>query len=228
MIKFTNVEKVYSDRNKSLDNINLGISQGEFIFLVGHSGAGKSTLLKILTREEKVSSGRVSVLGQDLSKIKHRKILDYRRNLGVVFQDFRILRDKTVYENVEIAMRAVGANSKTIKPSVMSVLEKVKIADKYNKYPDELSGGELQRVAIARAIVNKPSIIIADECTGNLDIENSISILEILNDINKEGVTIIMATHDNEIINLFPKRVIQLEKGKIIRDTKREMYEATV
>ena len=228
MIKFTNVEKVYSDRNKSLDNINLGISQGEFIFLVGHSGAGKSTLLKILTREEKVSSGRVSVLGQDLSKIKHRKIHEYRRKLGVVFQDFRILRDKTVYENVEIAMRAVGANSKTIKPSVMSVLEKVKIADKYNKYPDELSGGELQRVAIARAIVNKPSIIIADECTGNLDIENSISILEILNDINKEGVTIIMATHDNEIINLFPKRVIQLEKGKIIRDTKREMYEATV
>ena len=228
LIKFTNVEKVYSDRNKSLDNINLGISQGEFIFLVGHSGAGKSTLLKILTREEKVSSGRVSVLGQDLSKIKHRKIHEYSRNLGVVFQDFRILRDKTVYENVEIAMRAVGANSKTIKPSVMSVLEKVKIADKYNKYPDELSGGELQRVAIARAIVNKPSIIIADECTGNLDIENSISILEILNDINKEGVTIIMATHDNEIINLFPKRVIQLEKGKIIRDTKREMYEATV
>ena len=201
LIKFTNVEKVYSDRNKSLDNINLGISQGEFIFLVGHSGAGKST---------------------------HRKIHEYRRKLGVVFQDFRILRDKTVYENVEIAMRAVGANSKTIKPSVMSVLEKVKIADKYNKYPDELSGGELQRVAIARAIVNKPSIIIADECTGNLDIENSISILEILNDINKEGVTIIMATHDNEIINLFPKRVIQLEKGKIIRDTKREMYEATV
>ena len=152
----------------------------------------------------------------------------YRRNLGVVFQDFRILRDKTVYENVEIAMRAVGANSKTIRPRVMSVLEKVKIADKYNKYPDELSGGELQRVAIARAIVNKPSIIIADECTGNLDIENSISILEILNDINQEGVTIIMATHDNEIIKLFPKRVIQLEKGKIIRDTKREMYEATV
>lgn len=228
MIKFTNVEKVYSDRNKSLDNINLGISQGEFIFLVGHSGAGKSTLLKILTREEKVSSGRVSVLGQDLSKIKYRKIHEYRRNLGVVFQDFRILRDKTVYENVEIAMRAVGANSKTIRPRVMSVLEKVNISDKYNKYPDELSGGELQRVAIARAIVNKPSIIIADECTGNLDIENSISILEILNDINKEGVTIIMATHDNEIINLFPKRVIQLEKGKIIRDTKREMYEATV
>jgi len=228
LIKFTNVEKIYSDRNKSLNNINLGISQGEFIFLIGHSGAGKSTLLKVLTREEKVSSGRVSVLGQDLGKIKHRKIHNYRRNIGIIFQDFRILREKTVYENVEIAMRAVGSRPKDIKPRVMSVLDKVKIADKYNKYPDELSGGELQRVAIARAIVNKPSIIIADECTGNLDRENSIGILNILNDINKEGVTVIMATHDNELIKLFPKRVIQLEDGKIIRDTKREMYEVTV
>ena len=228
MIKFTNVEKIYSDRNKSLHDINLGISQGEFIFLVGHSGAGQSTILKILTREEKVSSGRISVLGQDLSKIKHRKIHNYRRNLGIIFQDFRILREKTVYENVEIAMRAVGAKSKDIKPRVMEVLSKVKIADKYNKYPDELSGGELQRVAIARAIVNRPSIIIADECTGNLDRENSIGILNILNDINKEGVTVIMATHDNELINLFPKRVIQLENGKIIKDTKREMYEVIV
>lgn len=225
MIKFTDVEKVYSDKNKSLDKINLGISQGEFVFLMGHSGAGKSTLLKILTREEKVSSGRISVLGEDLSKIKQKKIHNYRRNLGVIFQDFRILREKTVYENVEIAMRAVGASSKKIKPRVMEVLTKVKIEDKYNKYPDELSGGELQRVAIARAIVNKPSIIIADECTGNLDRENSIGILNILKEINKEGVTVIMATHDNEIIKLFPKRVIQLENGKIVKDTKREMYE---
>lgn len=192
---------------------------------MGHSGAGKSTLLKILTREEKVSSGRISVLGEDLSKIKQKKIHNYRRNLGVIFQDFRILREKTVYENVEIAMRAVGASSKKIKPRVMEVLTKVKIEDKYNKYPDELSGGELQRVAIARAIVNKPSIIIADECTGNLDRENSIGILNILKEINKEGVTVIMATHDNEIIKLFPKRVIQLENGKIVKDTKREMYE---
>ena len=225
MIKFTDVEKVYSDKNKSLDKINLGISQGEFVFLMGHSGAGKSTLLKILTREEKVSSGRISVLGEDLSKIKQKRIHNYRRNLGVIFQDFRILREKTVYENVEIAMRAVGASSKKIKPRVMEVLTKVKIEDKYNKYPDELSGGELQRVAIARAIVNKPSIIIADECTGNLDRENSIGILNILKEINKEGVTVIMATHDNEIIKLFPKRVIQLENGKIVKDTKREMYE---
>ena len=216
MIKFTDVEKVYSDKNKSLDKINLGISQGEFVFLMGHSGAGKSTLLKILTREEKVSSGRISVLGEDLSKIKQKKIHNYRRNLGVIFQDFRILREKTVYENVEIAMRAVGASSKKIKPRVMEVLTKVKIEDKYNKYPDELSGGELQRVAIARAIVNKPSIIIADECTGNLDRENSIGILNILKE---------MATNDNENIKLFTKRVIQLENGKIVKDTKREMYE---
>ena len=225
MIKFTDVEKIYSDKNKSLDKINLGISQGEFVFLMGHSGAGKSTLLKILTREEKVSSGRISVLGEDLSKIKQKKIHNYRRNLGIIFQDFRILREKTVYENVEIAMRAVGASSRKIKPRVMEVLTKVKIEDKYNKYPDELSGGELQRVAIARAIVNNPSIIIADECTGNLDRENSIGILNILNDINKDGVTVIMATHDNEIIKLFPKRVIQLENGKIVKDTKREMYD---
>src|SRR5699024_3689550 len=189
---------------------------------------GKSTLLKILTREEKVSSGRISVLGQDLGKIKYKKIHKYRRNLGIIFKDYRNLKEKTVYENVEIAMRAVGAKKKDIKPRIMEVLSKVKIDDKYNKYPDELSGGELQRVAIARAIVNKPSIIIADECTGNLDRENSIGILNILNDINEEGVTVIMATHDNELINLFPKRVIQLENGKIIKDTKRENYEFNV
>ncbi|MGL5317008.1 MAG: cell division ATP-binding protein FtsE [Peptostreptococcaceae bacterium] len=228
MIKLTNVEKVYDDGNKSLDNINLGIPQGEFIFLVGHSGAGKSTLLKLLTREEKITSGRLSVRGEEITKIKAKKIHDYRRNLGIVFQDFRLLKEKTVYENVEIAMRAVGANPKTIKPRVMEVLQKVKIADKYNKYPSELSGGECQRVGIARAIVNKPSIIIADECTGNLDIENSIAILRILEDINEEGVTIIMATHDIEILKLFPKRVVEIQKGKIVRDTKRELYEVSV
>lgn len=228
MIKLTNVEKVYKDGNKSLDNINLGIHQGEFIFLVGHSGAGKSTLLKLLTREEKITSGRLSVRGEEITKIKAKKIHNYRRNIGIIFQDFRLLKEKTVYENVEIAMRAVGANPKTIKPRVMEVLQKVKIADKYNKYPSELSGGECQRVGIARAIVNKPSIIIADECTGNLDIENSIAILRILEDINEEGVTIIMATHDIEILKLFPKRVVEIQKGKIVRDTKRELYEVSV
>ena len=228
MIKFTNVEKTYSDGNKSLDNINLGIPQGEFIFLVGHSGAGKSTLLKLLTREEKITSGRLSVNGEEITKIKTKKVHNYRRSLGIVFQDYKLLKDKTVYENVEIAMRAIGANPRTIKSRVMEVLEKVNIADKYKKYPSELSGGECQRVGIARAIVNKPSIIIADECTGNLDIENSISILNILENINKEGVTVIMATHDTEILKLYPKRVVEIQKGKIIRDTKREAYEINI
>ena len=228
MIKLTNVDKEYSDGNKSLSNINLGIVQGEFVFLVGHSGAGKSTLLKLLTREEKLTSGRISVLGEDITKIKTKKIHKYRRNLGIVFQDFKLLNEKTVFENVELAMRVVGENPKKIRPRVMEVLHKVGIADKYNKYPSELSGGECQRVGIARAIVNKPSIIIADECTGNLDLDNSIGILKLLNDINAEGVTIIMATHDIEILKLFPKRVIEIEKGKIIKDTKRDLYEVSV
>lgn len=228
MIKFTNVNKVYPDGNKSLDSINLGIHQGEFIFLVGHSGAGKSTLLKLLTREEKITDGRLSVRGEEITKIKTNKIHKYRQSLGIVFQDFKLLKDKTVYENVEIAMRAIGSNPKTIKPRVMEVLNKVKIADKYNKYPDELSGGECQRVGIARAIVNKPSIIIADECTGNLDIENSLKIVKLLEQINEEGVTIIMATHDTEILKIFPKRTVEIKNGKITRDTKRELYEISI
>ncbi len=228
MIKFTNVDKSYSDENKSLDNINLGISQGEFVFLVGHSGAGKSTILKILTREEKISLGRVSVLGEDLTNIKQNKVHLYRRKLGVVFQDFKLLKEKTVYENVEIAMRVIGENPKNIKPRVMKALRKVKIEDKYNKYPSELSGGECQRVGIARAIVNNPSIIIADECTGNLDLENSISILNILKDINAQGVTVIMATHDMEMLKMFSNRVVEVQQGKIVRDTKRDCYEVSV
>lgn len=228
MIKFTNVDKEYSDGKKCLSNINLGILQGEFVFLVGHSGAGKSTLLKLLTREEKITSGRLSVLGDEISKIKTNKIHNYRRNLGIVFQDYRLLDEKTVYENVEIAMRVVGVNPKKIRPRVMEVLHKVGIADKYNKYPSELSGGECQRVGIARAIVNKPSIIIADECTGNLDLDNSIQILKLLTHINAEGVTVIMATHDIEILKLFPRRIIEVENGKIIRDTKRDLYEVSV
>lgn len=228
MIKFTNVDKIYNDGNKSLDNINLGIKQGEFVFLVGPSGAGKSTLFKLLTREEKISAGRLSVVGQEITKIKPNKIHKYRRHLGIVFQDFKLLKEKTVFENVEIAMRVVGANPKDIRPRVLEILNKVGIADKHNKYPSELSGGECQRVCIARAIVNKPAIIIADECTGNLDIYNSIGILNILNDINAEGVTVIMATHDIEILKLFPKRVIEIQKGKIVKDTKRDLYEINV
>lgn len=220
MIKFVKVNKQYSDEI-CLKNINLKIDEGEFVFLLGHSGAGKSSLLKLISREEKITSGRLTVNKENLASIKDNKIHKYRRNLGIIFQDYRLLKEKTVYENVELALRVVGENPKKIKTKVMEALEKVGIADKYNKYPDELSGGECQRVGIARAIVNKPYILIADECTGNLDMENSISIMKLLSEINKEGVTVIMATHNLELVKEFPRRIVKIEGGEIIYDTKR-------
>lgn len=222
MIEFINAEKRYSDGKKTLKNINLKIEEGEFVFLVGHSGAGKSSLLKLITREEKVTRGSLVVKEQDITKIKNKALHNHRRDLGIIFQDFKLLSEKTVYENVELALRVVGEKPKNIKPKVMEVLDKVGIKDKCNKYPDELSGGECQRVGIARAIVNKPSIIIADECTGNLDMNNSISIMKILEKINEENITVIMATHNLELIREFPKRVVEIEKGQIIYDTKRD------
>ncbi|CEQ22356.1 cell division ATP-binding protein FtsE [Paraclostridium sordellii] len=228
MIKFTKVDKVYKDGQKSLCNINLGIHQGEFVFLVGHSGAGKSTMLKLLLREELVTSGRLTVLGQDISKINDNNIHLLRRRIGVIFQDFRLLKEKTAYENVELAMRVVGASPKDIKPRVLNVLKQVGLLDKANRYPSQLSGGECQRVAIARAIANKPSIIIADECTGNLDINNSIEIVNILDEINKNGTTVIMATHNIELLKIFKKRTVELKNGQVTRDTKGENNEFNV
>lgn len=228
MLKFTKVDKVYKDGQKSLCNINLGIQQGEFVFLVGHSGAGKSTMLKLLLREELVTSGRLTVLGQDISKINDNNIHLLRRRIGVIFQDFRLLKEKTAYENVELAMRVVGASPKDIKPRVLNVLKQVGLLDKANRYPSQLSGGECQRVAIARAIANKPSIIIADECTGNLDINNSIEIVNILDEINKNGTTVIMATHDIELLKIFKKRTVELKNGQVTRDTKGENNEFDV
>ncbi|MCQ4697811.1 cell division ATP-binding protein FtsE [Paeniclostridium sordellii] len=228
MIKFTKIDKVYKDGQKSLCNINLGIHQGEFVFLVGHSGAGKSTMLKLLLREELVTSGRLTVLGQDISKINDNNIHLLRRRIGVIFQDFRLLKEKTAYENVELAMRVVGASPKDIKPRVLNVLKQVGLLDKANRYPSQLSGGECQRVAIARAIANKPSIIIADECTGNLDINNSIEIVNILDEINKNGTTVIMATHDIELLKIFKKRTVELKNGQVTRDTKGENNEFNV
>ncbi|WP_455540089.1 cell division ATP-binding protein FtsE [Terrisporobacter sp.] len=221
MIKFMNVEKQYSDGNKCLHDINLKIDQGEFVFLVGHSGAGKSSLLKLITREENPTSGKIMVDKENIANIKNRYLHKYRRNIGMIFQNYRLIKDKTVYENIELALRVVGEDSKNIKPKVMEVLEKVGINHKYKKYPDELSGGECQRVGIARAIVNNPSIIIADECTGNLDIENSKSIMNLLEDINKQGITVIMATHNLELVREFPNRIVKIEAGKIIYDTER-------
>lgn len=221
MIKFTKVEKQYSDGNKSLKDINLKVDQGEFVFLVGHSGAGKSSILKLITREEKITNGRITVNKENITNIKNSALHKYRRNIGIVFQDYRLIKEKTVYENVELALRVVGEKSKNIKPKVMEALESVGIVHKYKKYPDELSGGECQRVGIARAIVNNPSIIIADECTGNLDMDNSISIMELLDEINKKGVTVIMATHNLDLVREFPRRIVKIEDGKIIYDTKR-------
>ncbi len=221
MIKFTKVEKQYSDGNKSLKDINLKVDKGEFVFLVGHSGAGKSSILKLITREEKITNGRVIVNKENITNIKNSALHKYRRNIGIVFQDYRLIKEKTVYENVELALRVVGEKSKNIKPKVMEALESVGIAHKYKKYPDELSGGECQRVGIARAIVNNPSIIIADECTGNLDMDNSISIMKLLDEINKKGVTVIMATHNLDLVREFPRRIVKIEDGKIIYDTKR-------
>ena len=221
MIKFTKVEKQYSDGNKSLKDINLKVDKGEFVFLVGHSGAGKSSILKLITREEKITNGRITVNKENITNIKNRDLHKYRRNIGIVFQDYRLIKEKTVYENVELALRVVGEKSKNIKPKVMEALESVGIAHKYKKYPDELSGGECQRVGIARAIVNNPSIIIADECTGNLDMDNSISIMKLLDEINKKGVTVIMATHNLDLVREFPRRIVKIEDGKIIYDTKR-------
>ncbi|MFI3210308.1 MAG: cell division ATP-binding protein FtsE [Peptostreptococcaceae bacterium] len=219
MINFTNVDKVYSDDEKTLDNINLSIKQGEFVFVIGSSGAGKSSFLKLLTREEKLTKGKLTVLGIDVTRVKSSKLHFYKRKLGIVFQDFKLLENKTVYENIEIILRACGENPKEIREKVIKVLKSVGIEHKHNKYPSELSGGECQRVGIARAIVNKPSIIIADECTGNLDRDNSINILNILSQINRDGVTVIMATHDMEMISRYPNRVIKLEGGKIVLDT---------
>lgn len=220
MIKFVKVNKQYSNEI-CLKNINLKIDKGEFVFLLGHSGAGKSSILKLISREEKITSGRLTVNGDNIASIKDNKIHKYRRNLGIIFQDYRLLKEKTVYENVELALRVVGENPRKIKEKVMEVLDKVGIADKYKKYPDELSGGECQRVGIARAIVNNPNILIADECTGNLDMENSISIMKLLSEINKEGVTVIMATHNLELVKEFPRRIVKIEGGEIIYDTKR-------
>ena len=225
MIKLIDVDKVYSTGNKSLTNINLSISPGEFVFLLGHSGAGKSTLLKLLLKEEDITSGKLNILGEDIQNLNKKNIHKFRRKLGVIFQDFRLLSDKTVYENVEFAMRVVGQSPKYIKSRVPEVLELVGLKDKANCYPSQLSGGEAQRVGIARAIVNKPAILIADECTGNLDYKTSREIMKLLLDINRKGTTVVMATHALDLVDEFNSRVIMLHKGKIVRDTKGAAYE---
>ena len=224
MIEFNNVAKIYKKTFTAVKDINLKIDKGEFIFIVGKSGAGKSTLIKLLLREISPSQGIITYNNQDINKIRKRSVAEYRRHIGFVFQDYRLLPKMTVYENIAFAMEMICCQAKNIRREVPLVLSMVGLSDKAKYYPDELSGGEQQRVAIARAVVNKPETVIADEPTGNLDIETSKEIMNILNEINKRGTRVIMATHDREIVNYFQRRVVELKNGIIIRDIKSGGY----
>lgn len=226
VFEFIGVSKIYKKEFLAVNDINLKINQGEFVFLVGRSGAGKSTLVKLLLKEEDPTAGKILYKGNDITKIRRRGIPVYRRNIGFVFQDFRLLSKMTVYENVAFAMEIIGTSTKTIRREIPTVLSMVGLADKSKSYPDELSGGEKQRVAIARAVINRPEIIIADEPTGNLDHDTSLEIMKIFTEINRRGTTLIMATHDREIVNRMQKRVIEIKKGSIIRDIKSGGYQS--
>ena len=218
MIEFTNVEKTYEQGNKALNGVSMTIEDGEFVFLVGPSGSGKSTIIKLITGELKPTSGNVHVNGYSLERIRKREIPYLRRTVGVVFQDFRLITNMTVYENVAFAMRVIGAKEKEIRDRVPYVLELVGLKDKENNYPDELSGGEQQRVSVARALVNNPSTIVADEPTGNLDPARSLEIMTLLERINALGTTVIVVTHERGLVNHFNKRVIYLESGRVVGD----------
>lgn len=224
MIQFNNVSKVYNNNIFALSNVNVNIEKGEFVFLVGPSGAGKSTFIKILLKEVDVTNGSIIVNNTDITNLKRKSIPYYRRKIGVVFQDFRLIPTLNVYENVAFAMRVVEAPLKEIRKKVPVVLSLVGLANKYKAFPHELSGGEQQRISLARAIVNSPSILIADEPTGNLDPETSMDIMETLNDISRAGTTVVMATHAKDIVDSMRKRVIAIEKGVIVRDEKRGAY----
>ncbi|MGO1469630.1 MAG: cell division ATP-binding protein FtsE [Tissierella sp.] len=225
MIKVVNLNKEYKSGVKALSDINLHIKKGEFVYIVGESGAGKSTLVKILLKEEVPTSGEIYLNNINITNVSNRRIPYIRRNLGVVFQDFRLLHNKTVYENIAFAMEILGSDPKEIRRRVPIVLNRVDLGRKASSFPDQLSGGEQQRVSIARSIVNNPPILLADEPTGNLDPDNSLQIMKILNDINTRGTTVIMATHAKEIVDSLRRRVIQLKNGVIIRDQKRGGYD---
>ncbi|OUN01453.1 MAG: cell division ATP-binding protein FtsE [Paenibacillaceae bacterium ZCTH02-B3] len=224
MIEFHGVWKTYPDGTVALQSVNVLIERNEFVFIVGPSGAGKSTFMKLIYREEVPTKGQISVNGFNLGKLKPRKIPYLRRNIGVIFQDFRLLPKLTAYENVAFAMEVVEAPRRLIKKRTMEALELVGLKNKANSLPSQLSGGEQQRVAIARAIVNNPAVIVADEPTGNLDPETSWEIMKLLEEINYRGTTIVMATHNSAIVNAMRKRVIAIDKGVIVRDEPRGEY----
>ena len=218
MIEFTDVVKSYTVGNKALNGVSMQIEDGEFVFLVGPSGSGKSTIIKMITGELKPTSGTVHVNGYSLDRIRKREIPYLRRTVGVVFQDFRLIPNMTVYENVAFAMRVIGAREREIKERVPYVLDLVGIADKARRHPTELSGGEQQRLAIARALVNNPSTIIADEPTGNLDPARSLEIMSLLQEINNLGTTMLVVTHEMDLVDRFAKRVIAIDDGLVISD----------
>ena len=224
MIRFENVYKTYATGVEAVKNANLEIDKGEFAFIVGSSGSGKSTMIKMLLKELEPNSGRIYINGTDITKLPKSKVPNLRRSMGVVFQDFRLLEDKNVYENVAYAMRVIGAGKRAIKRQVPNVLSLVGLLNKAKAYPNELSGGEQQRVAVARAIVNNPVILIADEPTGNLDAENAWEIMSLLNDINRRGTTVVVVTHARDIVDKMEKRVIAIDKGVIYSDIKRGGY----
>jgi cell division transport system ATP-binding protein len=224
MIEMQDVYKTYPNGVVALNGVNVRIKQGEFVYVVGPSGAGKSTFVKMMYREEKPTSGKIMVNGVNLAKLKDSKVPLLRRNIGVVFQDFKLLPKLTVYENVAFALEVIEESPKVIRKKVMEVLELVGLKNKVRSYPNELSGGEQQRVSIARSIVNSPKIVIADEPTGNLDPETSWGIMEIFEKINNRGTTIVMATHNREIVNTIRRRVIAIENGKIVRDEAKGEY----
>jgi len=225
MIRFDSVVKTYPTTTRpALDDIDVDIDKGEFVFLVGQSGSGKSTFLRLCLKEEKVTKGHIWVAGKDLNRLSHWRVPSLRRQIGTVFQDFRLLPTKTVTENVAFALEVIGKPAHTIATIVPEVLDLVGLSGKGDRLPDELSGGEQQRVAIARAFVNRPLILLADEPTGNLDPQTSVGIMRLLDRINRTGTTVVMATHDSQIVDSMRRRVIELDNGRVVRDQARGVY----
>ena len=224
MIEISKLTKTYDRGTKALRDVNITIDDGEFVFITGRSGSGKSTLIKILLKEVEPTSGRVVVNDMNLGRMPRRYVPKYRRRLGVVFQDFRLLKDKTVYENVAFAQRVIGESGRTIREAVPQMLKMVGLSSKYKFFPHQLSGGEQQRVAIARALINRPEILLADEPTGNLDPHNAMEIMGLLEKINRRGTTVIVVTHSHEIVDMMKKRVITIDRGMVIRDAEESGY----
>lgn len=225
MIDFKQATKLYPNRTQpAVSNVSLQVERGEFVFFVGPSGAGKSTLIKLIFREQALTSGEIKFEGRDLSRLKERELLSHRRKIGMVFQDYRLLKQKTVYENVAFALEVIGRSPKEIRSKVPAVLAEVGLAGKEKAFPTELSGGEQQRVGIARAIVKDPLVILADEPTGNLDRDNAWQIMELFETINRRGTTVIIATHALDMVEYMKKRVVAIENGRIVRDERQGAY----